>query len=77
MEKLEQLKRLIQKVDIQKKNFYVTFIGFFPVEDPEYVIAVTVDEPHGKYHSGGMVAAPLFQKIADEIADYAHLRKEN
>lgn len=67
-----------QKVDpkggYSKKNFYATFIGFFPVDDPEYVIGVTLDEPHGKYHSGGMVAAPLFQKIADKIADYAHLR---
>ena len=57
-----------------KKDFYVTFAGFFPVEDPEYVIVVNIDEPHGQYHSGGMVAAPLFQKIADSIADYAHLR---
>ena len=60
-----------------KRNFYVTFVGFFPVDDPEYVIAVTIDEPHGKYHSGGMVAAPLFQKIANSIVDYAHLRREN
>lgn len=69
-----------QKINPQggysKSNYYVSFIGFFPVEDPKYVIGVTIDEPHGKYKSGGMVAAPLFQKIAEKITDYAHLRKQ-
>jgi len=58
-----------------KKDFYVSFTGFFPVENPQYVLVVTVDNPRGAFHTGGMVAAPIAGAIANKIADYAHLRK--
>jgi len=57
------------------KDFYATFVGFFPVDNPEYVLGVVIDEPR-TYHYGGMVAAPLFQKIAKKIAEYKNLIKE-
>jgi cell division protein FtsI (penicillin-binding protein 3) len=59
-----------------KRDFFATFAGFFPADAPRYVIAVNIDEAHGPYHTGGMIAAPLFQKIADKIADYQQLRDE-
>jgi stage V sporulation protein D (sporulation-specific penicillin-binding protein) len=41
-----------------------SFIGFFPVEDPQYVILVTIDEPHPSYEAyGSTVAAPIFKEI--------------
>jgi cell division protein FtsI (penicillin-binding protein 3) len=58
-----------------KKDYYVTFTGFFPVEDPQYVMVVCIDNPRGAFRTGGMVAAPIFGQIADKVADYAHLRK--
>jgi cell division protein FtsI (penicillin-binding protein 3) len=42
-----------------------SFIGYFPVENPEYLIYVVIDEPdveRGRY--GSTVAAPLFKSIA-------------
>ncbi|MBN2120999.1 MAG: penicillin-binding protein 2 [Candidatus Omnitrophica bacterium] len=56
------------------RDFYATFVGFFPVEDPRYVIAVVVDEPR-TYYYGGMVAAPLFRNIAQKIVEYKNLIK--
>jgi cell division protein FtsI/penicillin-binding protein 2 len=45
------------------------FVGFFPVEDPKYVITVVVDEaslpPEKNY--GGLVAAPIFSEVATKI----------
>lgn len=46
-------------------NKYVaSFVGFAPVSDPRLVVAVMIDEPdNGKYY-GGLVAAPVFSKVA-------------
>ena len=42
-----------------------SFIGFAPYEDPELVILVVVDEPHGPDNEvwGGTVAAPVFKEL--------------
>ncbi|MBS0308808.1 MAG: penicillin-binding protein 2, partial [Proteobacteria bacterium] len=46
-------------------NKYVaSFVGFAPVSDPRIIIAVMVDEPTGKFHYGGDVAAPVFASVA-------------
>ena len=66
-----------QKIDPQggysSSCYYASFVGFFPLEKPEYLIAVVVDEPR-TYHYGGMVAAPLFRKIAQKIIEYKRIR---
>ena len=48
-------------------DYYSSFAGYFPADNPKYSIIVTVDNPreHGKY--GGQVAAPVFRKISDNI----------
>lgn len=52
------------------KNRYVSsFIGFAPVEKPEAVILVVIDEPT-RDHYGGLVAAPAFRKIANGTLQY-------
>lgn len=40
------------------------FIGAAPAEAPQLAIAVMIDEPRGKIHGGGSVAAPLFARAA-------------
>lgn len=39
-----------------------SFVGFAPVDDPELVVGVTLDEPRPVYY-GGLTAGPTFQKI--------------
>lgn len=48
------------------KMWVASFIGFFPAEQPEIIIAVMIDEPQ-KTHYGGVVAAPVFKSIAEKI----------
>ncbi|MFH1771486.1 MAG: penicillin-binding protein 2 [Candidatus Omnitrophota bacterium] len=51
------------------KNYRATFIGFISSMDPPVVIGVSVDEPQ-KSHFGGVVAAPVFKKIASKVLAY-------
>ncbi|MGE5197086.1 MAG: peptidoglycan D,D-transpeptidase FtsI family protein [Deltaproteobacteria bacterium] len=50
-------------------KFVGSFIGFAPAEDPQIVIAVVVDEPH-PYYYGGVVAAPVFKNVAEDVLRY-------
>ncbi len=43
------------------------FVGFFPVDKPEMVLAVVYDEPSIGYRFGGSCAAPTFQKIVSRV----------
>ncbi len=47
-----------------------SFVGFVPVDNPRLAIAVVVDEPMID-HLGGVVAAPVFRRVA--TASLAHL----
>jgi len=48
-------------------NYRASFAGFFPVEDPKYVILVLLDEPRTSYY-GGFTAGSVFKEIATRIA---------
>lgn len=65
--------------DKPKKGKYNTkvnissFVGAFPMNKPQYVVLVMVDEPIGNertrgYTTGGYVAAPVVGKIIEKIA---------
>ncbi len=41
-----------------------SFIGIAPIDDPRIAVAVIVDEPSVGSRYGGIVAAPVFQKVA-------------
>jgi cell division protein FtsI (penicillin-binding protein 3) len=49
-----------------------TFAGMVPADDPQFVVAIMVDNPaHGV--EGGDVAAPLFNHIASYELQHAHV----
>ncbi len=48
-----------------------TFVGFAPVEDPAFVMLVKLDQP--KEPLGGIVAAPVFGKLAPSILAYLNV----
>ncbi len=57
-----------QKVEgghFSKTKYIASFIGFAPLPHPRVTILVQIDEPKGAIY-GGDVAAPIFQKIAQE-----------
>jgi len=53
-------------------DWIASFVGFIPVSDPEFAAIVVVDEPQ-PLHTGGVVAAPVFQEIADQTVRYLHV----
>jgi cell division protein FtsI (penicillin-binding protein 3) len=63
-----------QKIDPQTGAYSPTlfvgsFTGFVPAEDPRLAIVVVIDEPHAEAW-GGVVAAPVFRKIAEQALPY-------
>jgi cell division protein FtsI (penicillin-binding protein 3) len=67
-----------QKIDPVTHTYshtkYVTsFAGFAPVNNPSVVVVVILDSPMTHGHEGGMVAAPLFHTIAQQVLEYLHV----
>ncbi len=49
-----------------RSEYNSSFIGFFPVEDPQVVCLILINSPdQGKY--GGLVAAPIFKNVAERL----------
>ena len=44
-------------------KYVSSFVGFAPASDPRLIVAVMIDEPGGKMHYGGDVAAPVFAQV--------------
>lgn len=40
------------------------FVGLAPASNPKIVVVIVINEPKGKEHYGGQVAAPVFSKVA-------------
>lgn len=67
-----------QKVDPVTRTYSVdkrvsSFIGFAPAEDPKMVILVVLDEPKVQKTYGGLLAAPVFSRIAEQALRYLHV----
>lgn len=48
-----------------------TFTGFAPVEDPEYIMMVRIDEPDVPGYAGSAAAGVVFGDIMDYLLEYA------
>ena len=57
-------------------KFFSSFIGFFPANNPEICISITMDEPKQGYY-GGQIAAPVFKEIAERAANYLNIKPED
>jgi cell division protein FtsI/penicillin-binding protein 2 len=65
-----------------EKDYWSSFVGFVPAENPVFAMIVILDRPRGelmedgithKAHDGGGTAAPLFSKIASYVAQYLEI----
>jgi cell division protein FtsI (penicillin-binding protein 3) len=66
-----------QKVNFEERTYYSnryvsSFAGFFPADNPLYVLMVVVDDPRGAGYYGGQISAPVFASIAREILEERH-----
>ena len=58
-----------------ESKYVVSFAGFMPAENPEFVAIVMLDEAQTKpgLNYGGLVAAPIFSRIGERAARYLNL----
>ncbi len=57
------------------RKYFSSFVGFFPADDPELCISVSLDEPKQGYY-GGQIAAPIFKQIAERAANYLNIHPD-
>jgi cell division protein FtsI (penicillin-binding protein 3) len=52
-----------------KLAYYASFVGFFPAEDPQVTVLVSIDQPPTDTNDrfGGTAAAPVFRELAPTI----------
>lgn len=61
--------RQIVEGQYSREKYYSSFIGFFPVDNPKYLIFILANSPSQKSYYGGDVAAPIFRNITSRIID--------
>ena len=69
-----------QKVDpkggYEHGKYVVSFIGYLPAEHPEFVGLVVLDDAHTskpELNYGGLIAGPIFSRVAEKAAQYLDL----
>lgn len=70
---------------LYSETVYVpSFVGFTPVENPAFILQVTMDEPeyafipgYGKNHNGGTCAASVFAEIARRSLVYLNIPSDD
>ena len=56
------------------EKFVITFIGFFPADDPQICISIVMDAPkEGGHAFGGALCGPVFKEIAERCASYLNV----
>ncbi len=57
-------------------NYILSFIGFMPSNDPEYVVYIAIDNAKGVVQYGGTVSAPIAGSIFKEIINLYDLKED-
>lgn len=58
-----------EKLPRNKKDYYISFMGFTPVDDPQVLIYVTIDEPHIEHQDNARLAVGLERECMKAIVD--------
>ncbi len=59
------------------QHHVASFVGFFPASRPQVAISVIIDDADplkGRYASGGLVAAPSFKRIGEQLIQYLDIK---
>jgi len=56
-------------------QFIASFTGFAPINNPAMTILVALDSPV-REHEGGVVAAPIFKRIAQQVLPYLDVPRD-
>ena len=62
-----------QKYPREDKKYLVSFIGFAPLDDPQVVVYVVVDEPNTQYQADSLYAQYIYKGVMTEILPYLNI----
>ena len=58
-------------------NYILSFMGFMPANDPEIVVYVAVDHPHGITQYGGTVSAPIAKNVLLDAINILNIKPDS
>jgi cell division protein FtsI (penicillin-binding protein 3) len=62
------------QIGYAKDKYVISFIGFFPADNPEVCISIVMDSPkEGGSAFGGALCGPVFHEIAQRCASYLNI----
>lgn len=64
-----------EKLPRNQGNYLLSFIGFSPIDDPQVVIYVVVDEPNVEVQMYSGAAKKIFANVATEVFPYMNIYK--
>ncbi len=59
-----------------ENNYIVSFIGMAPMNDPDLVVYIAIDNPKNTIQYGGVVAAPIVKDILEEALPILGIPKQ-
>lgn len=59
-----------------REKYVGSFVGFVPADNPKIAMIIVIYEPKGQIY-GGVVAAPVFKKIAENALSYLDVPRED
>ena len=60
-----------QKLDSEDENARIaSFVAVAPIDDPQYLVMVCLDEPHSWTTAGGSLSAPVCAEVLEKILVY-------
>jgi cell division protein FtsI/penicillin-binding protein 2 len=59
-------KPLKERSGYSNQKYMASFAGFYPVDDPQFLVYINIDEPW-PVHSGGSVGGPTFKRILQRV----------
>jgi stage V sporulation protein D (sporulation-specific penicillin-binding protein) len=66
-----------EKLPRNNGKYIISFIGFAPVDDPQVVVYVVVNEPNVEDQSSSAASSYIFADIAEELFPYLNIYKDN
>ncbi len=58
-------------------EYIVSFLGFFPVDNPQALIYIAVDSARRGVQFGSQISAPIFQRVAKDYLSYLAIPPDN
>jgi len=59
----------------EQDRYIASFCAFAPADNPAVCVLIMLDDPKGDSHMGGAIAAPVAQKLIEEIMTYMEIER--